>query len=696
LKLIFYSTAPHAGVGYGVLTRALVKRMTADGHQVKVATKHHIGGQLIEDGIEVFDGMEIGLVNTIAEEENYDYIITAMDVWPLPTDSFKKWVAINFLDVEMIFPKMIENLKKSQYQIAITEHGKRELDRVGYKPFYAPLGVDTKLFYPDEKLREEFRAKKKWGKDTFVIGVVGINYGTDRKNIIGTLRAFQGFHKRHPNSKVYLHTDILGSTAPGIPLQWLMNSCGFESTGVGPIEFVNQKEYHLFNIAQEEVANLYRAFDVFCLPSHGEGFGLPWLEAQASGTPLINVDNTSGKQLNFGGFLIPALEDFYNFSTHLSWYVKAPPSAIDEQLELAYQEWEKRNVIEEGEQISAWDKRKLDAFTGASEYDWDLVYKKYWKPILDELGNKTIVIPRVPNYGTEFYEEFTGRALMVNCWACCKDNECKKLKQESYPLLPGEWEGPQPILQRSYPVIPDKKGNLLVDTSCHLYKWLSPRFLNECRKYWEKLMGYALIRNRISELWDSGYFSGNYVSIDALKDVEFDEGYKQAWQSNIFTTFDFAPEMLAGLPQNAKIVDVGTGDGRRVQKLIDMSYKAIGTEVNKSWINSDDTKVGTPPIYFGDGNNLPFKDNEFDMVVSVDVLEHMVEPLKAISELFRVSNKYVLMQITSTENKEFFEDPTHKVLWDLKRWQRELMEFSESMTMFKNNTFLLTKKIVKE
>ena len=678
MKLIFYSTAPSEGVGYGVLTKYLAHKLIQDGHEVIIATKHGIGKGRIEDGIRCIDGQDIGLVNKIADEENYDYIITAADVWVYPTKSFesKKWVAINFLDVEYIFPKMIENLKEAKHIVAINDHGMRELQRVGFNPFYAPLGTDTKLYCPDDEKRKAFRLKKKWAPDTFVIGLVGLNYSTDRKNIIGLIKAFQGFHKRHPNSKLYLHTDVMGNMCPGVPLQWIMTSCGFENNGIGAIEYADQKLFHMYLIPPDELAELYRAYDVFCLPSKGEGFGMPWLEAQACGTPTITVNTTGGKQFNFGGYVIPDLEDFYKFSTHTTWYVDASPSAIDEQLENAYQDWLKPEV---------YQKRKEAARAGALEYEWDTVYAKYWKPMLDKLGDRTVTISRLPNYGLEYYEKFTGKALFTNCWAFCKNMDCQKLKPEAHPLLPGEWEGPAPVLQRSYPIVPDVNGKLLVDTSCELYKWLSARFINECQKYWNSLFGYALVRNKIKELWDTGFFKGKYEYVsEVMKDVKFDEGYIKAWQLNLSTSLDFTPEILSKISLGSKILDVGTGDGRRVKDLISKGYDAMGTEINTGWLNDK--------VVFGDINSLPFPDNSFDLVSNVDVLEHMTDPIKGISELFRVTKNYVLVQVTGTDALEFWEDPTHKAAWDLLRWQRELLEFGEDMIIYKNGVYLLRKK----
>jgi len=43
------------------------------------------------------------------------------------------------------------------------------------------------------------------------------------------------------------------------------------------------------NINPEEIVNLYRSCDVFVFPTKGEGWGLPLIEAAASGMPIITV-----------------------------------------------------------------------------------------------------------------------------------------------------------------------------------------------------------------------------------------------------------------------------------------------------------------------------------------------------------------------------------------------------------------------
>jgi glycosyltransferase involved in cell wall biosynthesis len=54
------------------------------------------------------------------------------------------------------------------------------------------------------------------------------------------------------------------------------------------------KRIHLYpNLKTEELGNLYREADVFVFPSLFEGFGIPLIEAMASGTPVITSNRGS-------------------------------------------------------------------------------------------------------------------------------------------------------------------------------------------------------------------------------------------------------------------------------------------------------------------------------------------------------------------------------------------------------------------
>ena len=51
----------------------------------------------------------------------------------------------------------------------------------------------------------------------------------------------------------------------------------------------------------DELADLYRRAWVFCLPSSYEGFGVPYIEAMASGTPVVATPNVGAREVLGGG-----------------------------------------------------------------------------------------------------------------------------------------------------------------------------------------------------------------------------------------------------------------------------------------------------------------------------------------------------------------------------------------------------------
>jgi phosphatidylinositol alpha-1,6-mannosyltransferase len=52
---------------------------------------------------------------------------------------------------------------------------------------------------------------------------------------------------------------------------------------------VNEQTRFLGKVPVQDLPDLYRAADLFALPSTGEGFGIVFLEAMASGTPAIGL-----------------------------------------------------------------------------------------------------------------------------------------------------------------------------------------------------------------------------------------------------------------------------------------------------------------------------------------------------------------------------------------------------------------------
>jgi len=96
---------------------------------------------------------------------------------------------------------------------------------------------------------------------------------------------------------------------------------------------------------------------------------------------------------------------------------------------------------------------------------------------------------------------------------------------------------------------------------------------------------------------------------------------------------------------NKKVLEIGLGFGTVGQKLFLKSERYIGLDYASKPVELMNYRIkmrGQRKKAYathGDARNLPFKDNEFDMVVSIGCLHHTGNIQKSISEVYRVLNK---------------------------------------------------------
>ena len=103
------------------------------------------------------------------------------------------------------------------------------------------------------------------------------------------------------------------------------------------------------------------------------------------------------------------------------------------------------------------------------------------------------------------------------------------------------------------------------------------------------------------------------------------------------------------LPQDiTNLLDAGCGNGKFCNYTQNINPKIKITGLDSS--NSALKHVLTNKIV-GDITNIPFKDNEFDCITCLEVIEHLTvnNYKKALSELARVSNKYIIISVPFNE-----------------------------------------------
>jgi len=149
---------------------------------------------------------------------------------------------------------------------------------------------------------------------------------------------------------------------------------GYNEEGKDVI-FANQFGYGTMGYEPGMMAKLYSSFDVLTSVTRGEGFGIPIIEAQACGTPVIIGDWTSMPELCFSGWKVDREEAEPLLTPLAAWHYQPRAEAIAERMEAAYQM--------KGNQ----DYRKR-AKAGAQLYEADKVFENYWKPALERIEQK--------------------------------------------------------------------------------------------------------------------------------------------------------------------------------------------------------------------------------------------------------------------------------------------------------------------
>ena len=194
-------------------------------------------------------------------------------------------------DGEPSMPSWQEQIDNIEYPIAMSRYGQQGLKKdFGADTTYIPHGVDTTLFKP--------RLKPKYGKldkpDAFIVGCVARNQ--HRKNIPRLIKGFAQFVKKKnlspKEAKLILHMDWMD--AMGWQFPTFADQYGVGDYLMPPLMGVLD---HGQAATEEEMALMYNCMDVFVLPTAGEGFGIPCIEAMASGVPICLTNYTTGWEL---------------------------------------------------------------------------------------------------------------------------------------------------------------------------------------------------------------------------------------------------------------------------------------------------------------------------------------------------------------------------------------------------------------
>jgi glycosyltransferase involved in cell wall biosynthesis len=376
VRILWLGNPPWLPSGYGQQAALALPRLRALGHELAFLCNWGLDGQATSwGGIPCFPcDSQWGnrAVATFAEAHQADLVFALCDAWVLQPNLWPDglgmavWAPVDHRPAPPAAVRVLAHTKVRP--VAMSRFGVEQMRDAGLDPLYVPHAVDTGVFRPQREIRREVRDELGVPRDVFLVGMVAQNTGNPsipRKSFPQALLAFSRFAKRHRDAWLYVHTET-NPVQGGLNLNRVAEACECPQ---GRVRFPDPRTWHL-PIAAEAVSYLYQAFDVLLQPSMGEGFGIPLLEAQASGVPVITSDHSAMRELCEAGWLVAG--DPWWDELQQAWFHMPHLDSIVGCLEASYAARDDRQLRDRGVRFAA-------------TYDADNVIRTHWKQALGQL-----------------------------------------------------------------------------------------------------------------------------------------------------------------------------------------------------------------------------------------------------------------------------------------------------------------------
>lgn len=380
------SNSPHAPTGYGVQVKQLVERMVRHGLTTGILSNYGQEAQISDyktphgkathfphgyssatHGVEMISVYH--KANRAGKEQLPHALMTLYDVWVYNQlkfdDPIMSWVPIDHITLPPQVHRFLE--RENVHPITMSPHGQEVLSARGIENTYIPHALDMSVMKPASKsAKDKIRSKIGIGNDKMLVTMVAANKGNGsyhRKGLFENIAAFAQLNKEHPDTHLYMHTDprpFLG----GFDLEALLTTLGIDK---GQVTFPDPDELML-GLPDKMLAEIYSASDILLAASYGEGFGVPVIEAQACGTPVITSNWTATKDLAGPTSYKVEGQLFWNGSQNA--YFKVPSiGLIYESLKDYYNKW-------------SGPSDDLESVEFVKQFEVETVWRDKWMPLL--------------------------------------------------------------------------------------------------------------------------------------------------------------------------------------------------------------------------------------------------------------------------------------------------------------------------
>ena len=154
-------------------------------------------------------------------------------------------------------------------------------------------------------------------------------------------------------------------------------------------------------------------------------------------------------------------------------------------------------------------------------------------------------------------------------------------------------------------------------------------------------------------------------SLDSKKiEKLFSDIPEQARQKNM-KYIQYIFECLNPIKKKEKILDIGCGFGYIMWLLEIENY--TGLDISEKVLKIARKLFKKPKFVQGTVERMPFRKENFDIIIFTEVIEHLPNPKKAISEIYRVMRSGGTLFITTPNKFRWLHFPVARIIpWSLK------------------------------
>ena len=389
MRILFNGIGPWHKTGYGQQTDEFTRRLRDLGHEVVIAIMGEITGprnpwkhpdareakqtglwdgmRIIGPGMHEFGPPPRPVIRAAFGGHDPDLVIVLKDAWVCRGESYRQYNTALWLafDTEVLgIPDRAFFAVSGARAVCVSQAGQRAAIQAGHEDgtdglrtaLYVPSGVDTGFYVPgDQRAARSLLGLPEHG---FVAGICAQNIGP-RKAWGEQFAAFAAHARRDPSALLLVHA--APEHPEGMNLRDLVTFHHLD----GKVLFGEHS-----NMRPEQMRTWYQSLDVLMAATYGEGFGLPIVEAQACGVPVIGTDCSavSEKIPQGTGWLVKG-QRWWNPHHRAHWTIPSVAGITASLGKAARGAHAKPELIREQ----------------ALRYDADTVTKQHWVPALEEL-----------------------------------------------------------------------------------------------------------------------------------------------------------------------------------------------------------------------------------------------------------------------------------------------------------------------